>query len=97
MTTTVTRGNTVRFTAQFLDADGNVTAPPSANLYVRYKANRLVRTDTVPMVAQTDDWSATWNSGVADPGSAVWHVRSAGATKSAADGDLLIVANEANP
>lgn len=97
MATGITRGSTVIFAVVFKDQDGNVINPASANLYVEYRLGGVVTIDTVAMTPGVSNWTAAWQSSLADGGRADWHVRSAGTNKAALQGTLQLETNLANP
>jgi hypothetical protein len=94
---TITRGSTVVFAVAFLDADGNPTTPPSANLYVAYRKNGAPQLDTIALTSGSPNWTGEWFSGNADGGRVDWHVRSAGSEVSALEGSFILEVNAANP
>ena len=95
----ITRGDIVRFTANFTDENSLPVIPASANLYVNYVISDGTRTTaTVTMSLQTtdSDWTADWESDVASPGIVYWSARAVG-PHAAEDGNFELLANPANP
>lgn len=97
MSTSVVRGSTVIFITTFTDNVGAIVNPASANLYVTYRKLGVVTTDTVALAQSGNTWTASWGSSVADGGPADWHIRSAGSSKAAMEGRLILKTNLANP
>jgi hypothetical protein len=105
-----TRGEQVTFFNTFYDVDGNVATVASATLTVVYpnstSASSLLARDpgqpkgkqTIAMTvdADTQEWSAVWDSGVSDPGTVYWNMKSPTPGASSEDGAFVVEGNMAN-
>lgn len=91
-----TRGASVHFEIQFKDAGGVTVTPTSAKLRIRYKHKRTVVIAELDLVdAGGGNWAAEWASDPADPGQVHWWAQSGDPPKSALQGEITVVANEA--
>lgn len=94
-----TRGATVSFSVEFLDATGAVTSPASAILSLSYPTVAGGRTAVDVTLTQVgNDWTATWDSRVAGEGVVFGHVRTPSPIPvSASNLEFALVTNRANP
>jgi len=94
----ITRNNVVAFHAAFEDEDGNPTTVESATVRVSYLVNGVKTNADIAMETDTCGYVARWDSKVADPGTAYYHIEGkTGVTRAAIDGTLVLRANDANP
>jgi hypothetical protein len=95
---TIEFGATLQFSATFLDAAGNPTAPASADVHLTYKVAGATTRASVAMVNAGGTFTASWDSAVADSNAPVfWNVRSAGAPKASQFGRVDFDWNTAGP
>ncbi len=98
MTTKVTRGQLMTFTAAPTDYLDDAVSPDSIILYLNYPhANGVSSTDTVTMEQQTDgSWVAEFDTADAEPGALFVSFRATNPA-GAEDMKFSITANAANP
>ena len=88
----ITGGNSAKFVLEFLDSNGNVTTPSSANLTVTYtNTSSASQTDTVTLTVNGSFFTGTWSSTSAAYGLASWSLTGAGSTTVAQNGQLRII------
>lgn len=94
---TIIRGNVVEFTVTFLDANGDVVEPASAEMKVNFLNSENAReTVSVDMEEASDGtWSTEWDSSDALPSRVFWSALST-SPASAKDGAFELAANRAN-
>lgn len=77
----LTIGSTAAFTANFLDVNGNITVPTSAQMTITYppSSNPLTTVSTVIGMSQSGQiFVGTWPTGVSGPGAATISVTAPG-------------------
>jgi hypothetical protein len=99
------RGRTLRWKTTFVDFDGNVTQPASANLliYASTTTQDGVLT-TIPMTQQTPTdpltaWIGIWDTRGFAPGNVQFSIETPAAAPvpvAVEDGSILLTANQAN-
>src|SRR5512146_1122345 len=94
---TTIRGNTVVFTANFYDQNGQIITPVAAQVRVAYAVRGVSTIATLSMTNSGGTWTADWDSSVADAGNVDWHTQSTGSPSAADDGSFTLSANAANP
>lgn len=93
----IVRGNTVLFTASFLDADGAAIVPAAVTLYVSFLGASGRESDEIAMDEATDgSFSASWDSSDARKGRVYWAVRASN-PPGADEGFFELDAGPANP
>jgi hypothetical protein len=97
--TTVVRGSTVTFKANFTDDLGAPINPAQASVFVSFPNPTGSRTTVeLPLAQSGNDWTAQWDSGVSKPGTVAWSAHTKATTPAAAvDGTFEVTANPANP
>lgn len=97
--TTVVRGSTVTFKANFTDDLGAPINPAQAAVFVSFPNPTGSRTTIELALTQSgNDWTAQWDSGVSKPGTVSWSAQTKATTPAAAvDGTFEVTANSANP
>jgi hypothetical protein len=97
--TTVVRGSTVTFKANFTDDAGLPINPAQASVFVSFPNPTGSRTTVELTLTQSgDDWTAQWDSGLSKPGTVSWSAHTKATTPAAAvDGTFEVTANPANP
>lgn len=82
--TNVVQGNTAQFVAEFLDVNGNLTAPSAATLNITYpiivvdSSSPTTASTSITMTPQAQFLTATWNSCLASVGLAPWNITAQG-------------------
>ena len=98
--TNIVQGNVPEFVAEFVDANGNTTAPSggSATLNITYpigpttvSSAPTTASTSILMTAQNSFFTATWSSCLSSLGNATWSVTSLGSTIPSATGILRII------
>ncbi len=92
----ITRGDVIRFTANFTDETGASIIPASANLFLNYVTASDRTSVTIAMVMADSNFTADWESDVAFPGIVYWSAQ-ATTPHAAEDGSFELIANKANP
>lgn len=89
----ITQGDTVEFTAEFLDSSGNITIPTSATLSIVYtNTSGSTASSSLGMAPSGSFFTVSWGSAVAGLGFANWSVSAPGlANNPAASGQLRII------
>jgi hypothetical protein len=88
----ITYGNSALFTAEFYDANGNVTTPLSATLAITYTNLTLVsQTDSVALTPTGSFLTGTWSSVNAIPGLAPWTITVTGQSTAAQIGTIRVI------
>jgi hypothetical protein len=97
--TTVVRGSTVTFKANFTNEAGLPINPAQAAVFVSFPNPTGLRTTVeIALVQSGNDWTAQWDSGVSKPGTVTWSAQTKLTTPAAAlDGAFEVTANSANP
>lgn len=92
------RGEDITFVQSFFDEDGLPTTVPSADVSIDYHTRPFTMTNVIlPMVQGTDlVWRVVWQSGVSEPGTVYWSIRSGGTGAIAEDGMFILEGNAAN-
>jgi hypothetical protein len=88
----ITSGNSAKFVVEFLDSNGNITTPASANLIVDYtNTSNVAQTDTVSLSVTGSFFTGTWSSTSASRGLASWTLTGAGSTVTAQAGLIRVI------
>ncbi len=88
----ITFGNSANFVAEFLDSDGNITAPSSGTITVAYtNASNASQTDTVSLTATGSFFTGTWSSTSASIGLATWSLYSSTGTTAVQTGIIRVI------
>lgn len=89
----ITQGDTVEFTAEFLDSAGNLTVPTSATLSLVYTdTTGSTASSSIGMTPSGSFFIAQWASGVSGLGFVDWSVSAPGsAVNPANSGQLRII------
>jgi hypothetical protein len=97
--TTVVRGSTVTFKANFTNEAGLPVNPAQASVFVSFPNPTGLRTTVEIALTQSgNDWTAQWDSGLSKPGTVSWSAHTKATTPAAAtDGTFEVTANPANP
>ena len=92
--TNITGGNSAKFVLEFLDSDGNITTPSSANLTVTYvNTAGASQIDTVALTVTGSFFTGTWSSTSASLGLASWSLTGAGSTTVAQNGQIRVISS----
>lgn len=87
----IQQGNSANFTIEFLDDDGDLTVPSSANLSITYtNTSNTSQTDSVTLTNSNSFFTGTWSSTSAALGLATWEATAASTTVQAT-GQLRII------
>lgn len=88
----ITYGNSAYFTAEFYDANGNITVPISATLSITYmNINNVSQTDNVTLTPNNSFLNGTWSSTNAVPGLAPWTITAFGASSASQIGIIRVI------
>lgn len=98
MANKIVRGQTLFVVVVFYDENSVIVIPDQATLRLAFTVGGARQTAEIAMADDVDgNFSATWDSSIADAGVLFWWAASNGSPKSAVEGRLLIEANPANP
>jgi hypothetical protein len=97
VTTRVTRGTTVLFTATFVDVNGVNATPTEASVRLSYLNRGNQNVETITMTQTGSSYTGIWVADDPDVGPVAYHIYTDGEEPVAIDGKFNIVANEANP
>lgn len=90
----ITGGNSAKFVLEFLDSNGNVTTPSSANLTISYiTSSGASRVDAVALTVTGSFFTGTWSSTAAAYGLASWSLTGAGSTAIAQNGQIRVISS----
>lgn len=88
----ITQGRSAFFTAEFLDANGNISVPSGATLSITYNnlSNASV-TESVTLTQSGSFFTGTWSSTSATYGLANWSVTATGNSTASQTGQIRII------
>lgn len=91
MPTNIGKGNDAKFVVQFLDSSGATTIPSGGTVSITYVSGVTTGSTDLSLTQQDSFFTATWQTSVADYGSAPWYITSLGSTTIVASGEIRII------
>lgn len=88
----IEKENSAEFVIEFIDANGNLTVPSSADLTVTYvNTSNSSQIDSVALSNTNEFFIGTWSSTSSALGLALWEITCAGSTVIQSRGKLRII------